>query len=47
MSTMEIVITAVLIVAAFLTIAMYACCIAAGNADRREEEEGQDWRWEE
>ncbi|MBQ9663670.1 MAG: hypothetical protein IJV40_11020 [Oscillospiraceae bacterium] len=35
----EWIITGVLIVAAFITIAVYACIIAASKADRREEEE--------
>lgn len=43
----KFVITAVLIVALILVIGMYACCIAAGNADRQEEEESREWRWEE
>lgn len=43
----KFVITAVLIVALILVIGMYAYCIAAGNADRREEEESREWRWEE
>lgn len=47
MSTRDIIITAALIVAVFLVIAMYACCIAAGNADRHEEEDSKEWRWEE
>lgn len=30
-------------IAACLVVAIYACCIAAGNADRREEEKNGRW----
>ena len=45
MSGWKIAITVVLALAVILTIALYACCIAAARSDRREDEES--WRWDE